>query len=206
MLRRPHARYLLTLVLLATVAGVVFALWRNGHSPSSLMKLVWSPVPHEQILHASPFRFSIADRNWETGLSDEFTVNERGHVEYAFEAGRDRIILDGGHEAFQSYRKIATFELSRDELGSLRRTIADERFFALDDRYVDEDVADGTSVSYTVQVGSTTKRVYCSNASTPAIIAISRFVHERLLAAHRDALAHAPREVRNAPNDAAPTS
>jgi hypothetical protein len=107
---------------------------------------------------------------------DTFKLAADGNAVYSFQR-------EGWQELHFTIAPAAVAELQRRlEAG----------FFALEDRYDDREVMDGTQWFVKVRWNGRKKRVFCDNLFPDAIRALSAFVHESLLPTGR-ALERAPR-------------
>lgn len=192
----PRLNRAKAIVLVALVAGV-------GMIAFSARHILFPRVSRDAILHDGSFRFSFQSWNWESGVTTTFSCDASGRVTYFFEE-REMVERDG-RRVSQPYRRVARFTATGDEVRGLREAIANNSFFELNDEYIDPDIRDGSTPTFSATVGDTSKNVRCSNLFPDEVIAIRTYVYERILNAHREDIRRAERESGAPPAKSPPT-
>lgn len=121
---------------------------------------------------STPFTFRVVDANWELHEDTVITVDS-ARATATLEFPR----IDGA--AIRRFRTTTPIDVARlDELRG--RLLASFRPLAPD--YHDRArMFDGAQTTFELAVGGQVQRVHCSNAMPPELIALGRFVRDRLL-------------------------
>jgi len=91
-----------------------------------------------------------------------------------------------GEPVTEIFFRLATYSLSADEAQALRDVLSSDAFWTLDDRYLNRDIEDGTTQTFTVSFGtSDPKSVHCYQQWPPPVAKIRAIIGD-IRKAHQD--------------------
>lgn len=130
-----------------------------------------------------PMRFTWTDFHFEFFDTAVMEV-EDGKVTELFPDARQK--MHRGQPVTAIFFRLARYELSDDEAKALREALSSDAFWALKDRYINREIEDGTTQTFSVSFGSSDpKRVECYQ-EWPAPVQRVREVIGAIRSAHAD--------------------
>lgn len=123
------------------------------------------------VIDADDFELARRDFNWEIGGSELIEITAKGGARSVYVRSElERWPIDPPDARGRTEQEVlvphwfeARWTPSPDQLRELQTLIDDERILALEDRYVDDDVSDGWSRTYTLRALGRTKEITCTN-------------------------------------------
>ncbi len=89
-----------------------------------------------------------------------------------------RPAIDGTERYTEVFHHRARYRLTGTEASRLRGSLASDAFWALDARYINHTIDDGTTQTFTVTLGSRSKEVYCYHQWPEPVLKLRRTIRD----------------------------